>query len=227
MKPAQKTRFKARLFGEFARLGKAFAHPHRLHLVEILAQGERSVEQLVAETGLPIATISQHLQVLRAARMVSVRRNGLYAHYTLSDPLVFRAWQALRELGQARLAEVNEVVAEFLDRREDMDAVTANELKRRLLDGDVLVLDVRPRQEYAAGHIAGARSVPVEELKRRLRDIPQGGEVVAYCRGPYCVFADEAVAALRARGYRAKRLTDGFPDWKAKGFPVEVGGAGS
>lgn len=223
MNDPTKREFKARLFGEFARLGKALASPHRLHLIEVLAQGERTVEQLVEETGLPVATVSQHLQILRTARMVSARREGLYVHYSLADPLVFRAWQALRDLGQARLAEVDGVVAEYFGRRDEMDAVTAAELKRRLRDGDVLVLDVRPRPEYEAGHIAGARSVPVEELGRRLRDIPRDEEIVAYCRGPYCVFADEAVAALRAKGYRAKRLTEGFPDWKTRGFPIAVG----
>lgn len=223
MKDSTKREFKGRLFGEFARLGKALASPHRLHLIEVLAQGERTVEDLVADTGLPVATVSQHLQILRSARMVSVRRQGLYAHYALADPLVFGAWQALRELGQARLTEVDAVVAEYLGQRDEMEAVTAAELKRRLRDGDVFVLDVRPRPEFEAGHIAGARSVPVEELGRRLRDIPRDADVVAYCRGPYCVFADEAVAALRAKGYQAKRLTEGFPDWQARGFPVEVG----
>jgi len=223
MKPAKKREFKARLFEEFARIGKALSSPHRLHLIELLAQGGRTVEDLAEETGLPVANASQHLQVLRTARLVSTRREGLYVVYTLADPQVFRVWQAVRDLGQARLAEVDRVVTEFLGRRSDMDAVSAAELCRRLREGDVVVLDVRPHAEYEAGHIAGARSVPIAELEKRLRDLSPDGEVVAYCRGPYCVFADEAVAALRAKGYRARRLAEGFPDWRSRGFPVEGG----
>jgi rhodanese-related sulfurtransferase len=223
MKPTRKREFKARLFGEFARIGKALGSPHRLHLIELLAQGGRTVEQLAEETGFPVANASQHLQVLRAARLVSSRREGLYVTYTLADPQVFRVWQAVRDLGQARLAEVDRLVAEFLGRRGDMDAVSAAELRRRLRDGNVIVLDVRPRAEYEAGHIAGARSIPIAELEKCLSDLPPDGEVVAYCRGPYCVFADEAVAALRAKGFRALRLADGFPDWRSRGFPVAAG----
>ncbi len=218
-----KRAFKARLFGEFARIGKGLSSPHRLHLIELLAQGERNVEQLAAELGLPLANISQHLQVLRSARLVSVRREGLYAHYALADPHVFRVWQALRDLGRARLAEIDRVVTEYLGRRDEMEAVSADELRRRLHDGNVTVLDVRPRHEYEAGHIAGARSVPIDELKARLRQLTRGEEVVAYCRGPYCVFADEAVAILQSKGYRARRLTEGFPDWESRGLPVQFG----
>lgn len=225
MKPEKKRQFKARLFGEFARIGKALASPHRLQLIEVLAQGERTVEQLAADVGSPVANVSQHLQVLRAAQLVTVRREGLYAHYALSDPHVFRVWQALRDLGQARLAEVDQVVTEYLGSRDEMEAVTAAELHRRFQAGDVVVLDVRPQLEFEAGHIAGARSVPFDELIKRLRELPPDTEIVAYCRGPYCVFADEAVAALRAKGFRAKRLTDGLPDWRLRGFPVEVGAA--
>jgi rhodanese-related sulfurtransferase len=226
MKPAKKREFKALLFGEFARIGKALGSPHRLQLIEVLAQGGRTVEQLAAETGLPVASASQHLQILRAAQLVSARRQGLYVVYTLADPQVFRVWQAVRDLGQARLAEIERVVREFLGNRDDMDAVSAAELRWRLRDGTVLLLDVRPRAEFEAGHIAGARSIPLEELEERLRDLPPDGEVVAYCRGPYCVFADEAVAALRAKGYRARRLAEGFPDWRSRGFPVATGGDG-
>jgi rhodanese-related sulfurtransferase len=218
-----KRAFKARLFGEFARIGKALASPHRLHLIELLAQGERTVEQLARELALPVANASQHLQVLRSARLVTARREGLYAHYALADPLVFRLWQTLRDLGQAHLADVDRVVTEYLGRRDDLEAVGADELLRRLHAEDVTVLDVRPRQEYEAGHIAGARCVPPEELEARLRHLPRGVEVVAYCRGPYCAFADEAVALLRAKGYRAWRLAEGFPDWLGRGLPSETG----
>lgn len=221
MKTPEKRAFKARLFGEFARIGKALSSPHRLQLIEILAQGERTVEQLAEDVGAPVANVSQHLQVLKSAMLVSVRREGLYAHYSLADPRVFRVWQALRELGQARLSEVDAVVAEYFGDRSKLDAVDAVELRRRLQD--VIVLDVRPRLEYEAGHIRGARNVPFDELADRLRELPPNLEIVAYCRGPYCVFADQAVAALRAKGYRALRLSEGYPDWRLRGFPIESG----
>ncbi|MDR3622813.1 MAG: metalloregulator ArsR/SmtB family transcription factor [Paludisphaera borealis] len=221
MKTPEKRAFKARLFGEFARIGKALSSPHRLQLIEVLSQGERTVEQLAEDVGAPVANVSQHLQVLKTAMLVSVRREGLYAHYSLADPGVFRVWQALRDLGQARLSEVDAVVSEYFGDRSKMDAVDAGELRRRL--GDVIVLDVRPRLEYEAGHIRGARSVPFDELADRLRELPPNVEIVAYCRGPYCVFADEAVAALRAKGYRALRLSEGYPDWRQRGFPSESG----
>ncbi len=222
MNTPKKRAFKARLFGEFARIGKALGNPHRLQLIEVLAQGERTVEQLAEDVGSPVANVSQHLQVLKAAMLVSVRREGLYARYSLADPRVFRAWQALRDLGQARLSEVDAVVAEYLGDRSKFEAVDAAGLRRRL--EDVVVLDVRPRSEFEAGHIRGARSVPHDELAARLRELPKDVEIVAYCRGPYCVFADEAVAALRAKGYRARRLAEGYPDWRLRGFPVATGG---
>ena len=221
-----KREFKTRLFGEFARIGKALSSPHRLQLIELIAQGERTVEQLAEDVGSPVANVSQHLQVLRTARLVAVRRDGLYNHYSLADQEVFRVWSAIRELGRTRLAEVDRIVTEFLGARNDMDAVTASELRSRIRMGNVIVLDVRPRLEYEAGHIRGARSVPFEEVKARLRDFPKDNEIVAYCRGPYCVFADETVAILRAKGYRARRLTEGFPDWRSRGYPIEVGAAG-
>ena len=222
MNTPKKRAFKARLFGEFARIGKALGNPHRLQLIEVLAQGERTVEQLAEDVGSPVANVSQHLQVLKAAMLVSVRREGLYARYSLADPRVFRAWQALRDLGQARLSEVDAVAAEYLGDRSKFEAVDAAGLRRRL--EDVVVLDVRPRSEFEAGHIRGARSVPHDELAARLRELPKDVEIVAYCRGPYCVFADEAVAALRAKGYRARRLAEGYPDWRLRGFPVATGG---
>ena len=222
MNTPKKRAFKARLFGEFARIGKALGNPHRLQLIEVLAQGERTVEQLAEDVGSPVANVSQHLQVLKAAMLVSVRREGLYARYSLADPRVFRAWQALSDLGQARLSEVDAVAAEYLGDRSKFEAVDAAGLRRRL--EDVVVLDVRPRSEFEAGHTRGARSVPHDELAARLRELPKDVEIVAYCRGPYCVFADEAVAALRAKGYRARRLAEGYPDWRLRGFPVATGG---
>jgi rhodanese-related sulfurtransferase/DNA-binding transcriptional ArsR family regulator len=213
--------FKDRLFGQFARVGKALASPKRLEIVDLLAQGERTVEEIARETDMSIASASQHLQALKGARMVEARREGLYAHYRLADEDVFRTWQAIRALGESRLAEVDRVVETYLADRDALEAVDVMELMERLSDGSVVVLDVRPEEEYRAGHIPGAHSVPVEKLEAYLEKIPKNREVVAYCRGPYCVFSDEAVALLSSRGYRAKRLAEGLPDWRAAGMPVE------
>lgn len=215
--------FKARLYEQFARLAKALANPHRLELIDILAQGERTVEELATETALSVANASAHLQVLRAARLVEVRREGLYAYYRLADDTVFQVWQALRALGEARLAEIERVVQTFLGNRDELQPIGASELLARLQAGDVTLLDVRPVEEYRAGHIAGARSIPVAELEPQLEELPRDQEIIAYCRGPYCVFADEAVALLRARGYRVRRLTEGLPDWRVAGLPVKAG----
>jgi rhodanese-related sulfurtransferase/DNA-binding transcriptional ArsR family regulator len=202
-------------------VGKALASPKRLEIVDLLAQGERTVEEIARETDMSIASASQHLQALKAARMVEARREGLYAHYRLADEDVFRTWQAIRALGESRLAEVDRVVETYLEDRDALEAVDVMELMERLSDGSVVVLDVRPEEEYRAGHIPGAHSVPVEKLEAYLEEIPKNQEVVAYCRGPYCVFSDEAVALLSSRGYRAKRLAEGLPDWRAAGMPVE------
>ncbi|HEY8748175.1 MAG TPA: metalloregulator ArsR/SmtB family transcription factor [Tepidisphaeraceae bacterium] len=220
-----KAEFKSALFGEFARIGKALGNPHRLQLIELLAQGERSVEELSEELGQPMANVSQHLQVLRGAQLVSVRRSGTFSYYCLADEQVFAVWRNIRDLGTSRLAEVDRLVADYLGRRDELEVVSVAELRRRLGDPATLVLDVRPRREYDAGHIRGARNIPIPELKKRLSDVPKGSEIVAYCRGPYCVFAHEAVAALRSAGFRAARLESGFPDWKARGLPAEVGAA--
>src|SRR5215203_2519552 len=214
--------FKDQLFEQFARIGKALANPHRLELVDLLAQGERSVEDLAREAAMSVANTSRHLQELRAARLVEVRREGLYGYYRLADERVFGVWRALRELGEERLAEVDRLVATYLTDRESLEAVSAEELLVRMREEGVVVLDVRPEEEYRAGHIPGASSVPVERLEAYLEEVPKDREVIAYCRGPYCVFSDEAVALLRSRGYRARRLQEGLPDWRAAGLPVEI-----
>ena len=213
--------FKGRLFEQFARIGKALANPKRLEILDLLAQAERTVEEVARETVMPVASASQHLQVLKGARMVEVRREGLYAHYRLADDGVFRAWRAVRDLGEARLAEVDRVVETYLEDRGAMEAVDAVGLMERLADASVVVLDVRPEAEYRAGHVPGALSVPVDSLEAALQVLPKDKEIVAYCRGPYCVFSDEAVAFLKSRGYRASRLTEGFPEWRAEGYPIE------
>ena len=220
MTPDKKRQFKDELFEQFARIGKALSSGRRLELLELLAQGERSVEDLAVETSQSVANTSQHLQVLRLARLVESRREGTYIRYRLADENVLRLWLAMRDLGQARLAEIGRLVETFLKNRGGLEPVTCLELQRRIKDGSAIVLDVRPPEEYAAGHISGARSIPVAELRARIKEVPRKRLVVAYCRGPYCVFADQAVELLRDAGYRAFRLDGGFPDWQTKGMPV-------
>jgi rhodanese-related sulfurtransferase len=214
--------FKAPLFDQFARIAKAVANPHRLELVDLLAQGERRVDELAREAALSVANASQHLQALKQAGLVETRRDGTSVYYRLADERVFRLWQVIRALGEARLAEIDRLTSAFLADRAELEAVDADTLLRRLGDGDVVVLDVRPQVEYRAGHIPGARSIPIDELEQRLQEVPRDRDVVAYCRGPYCVFSDEAVALLRDRGYQARRLDVGLPDWRSAGLPVST-----
>jgi rhodanese-related sulfurtransferase len=215
--------FKDRLYGEFARIGKSLASPHRLEILEVLAQGERTVESVATETGLSVANASRHLQQLRQAQLVLARREGLFVHYRVAGPEVVSLVVALRQTAEQHLAELDRVVRDFLGERDDFEPVTPDELSRRMTNGEVVVLDVRPEQEYAAGHIAGARSIPVADISERLAELPREMEYVAYCRGPYCVYADEAVAVLRANGLKAQRLTEGYPEWWLSGRPVRTG----
>jgi rhodanese-related sulfurtransferase/DNA-binding transcriptional ArsR family regulator len=220
---ASKRDFKDRLYAEFARIGKAMASPHRLEILEVLAQGERTVESLAAETGLSVANASRHLQQLRQAQLVLTRREGLFVHYRLAGAEVVGLMLALRHAAEEHLAEVDRVVRDFLGERDGFQPVTPDELAHLLSSGEIVILDVRPEQEYTAGHIAGARSMPVDDIKARLDELPRDREYVAYCRGPYCVYADEAVALLRANGREATRLSDGYPEWWLAGRPVQVG----
>jgi rhodanese-related sulfurtransferase len=212
---------KTALFDEFARAAKALASGRRIELVDVLANGERTVEALAGETGLSVANTSQHLQILRQAGLVASRRAGTSVWYRLASPEVFELWRALRSLAASRLAEVERLAAAYLGGRDELEPVTREELARRLQDGDELVvLDVRPAAEYAAGHLPGAVSIPVGELRRRLAELSADREVVAYCRGPFCAFAHEAVALLRDEGFAARRLEDGLPEWRAAGLAV-------
>ncbi len=213
--------FKDRLYGQFARIGKALASPHRLEILELLAQSERTVESLAGEIGLSVANASQHLQGLREAGLVESRKAGLYVHYRLADDSVFELSHALRRVAERRLAELDRLVRDHFGDRADPEPVAMPELIERARSGRVVILDTRPASEYAAGHIAGAISVPVDALQARLAKLPKGKEYVAYCRGPYCIYADRAVAILRAGGRKARRLLDGYPEWKAAGLPVE------
>jgi rhodanese-related sulfurtransferase len=212
---------KTALFDEFARAAKALASGRRIELVDVLANGERTVEALASEVGLSVANTSQHLQVLRQAGLVTARRQGTSVHYRLAGPEVFQLWQALRTMAAGRLAEVERLAAAYLGARDQLEPVTRQELARRVQDGDrLVVLDVRPVAEHAAGHLPGAVSIPVDELRRRLAELPGDREIVAYCRGPYCAFAHEAVAVLREAGLQARRLEDGFPEWQAAGLAI-------
>ena len=172
---------------------------------------------------MSVANASQHLQVLRAAQLVEVRREGVYIYYHLADERVFSLWQAMREVGEARIAEIERIVQTYLHERTLLQPISAAELRQRLIEGDVVLLDVRPVEEYQASHLPNALSIPVTELEARLPELPREKEIVAYCRGPYCVFADEAVALLLTNGYNARRLAQGLPDWRALGLPVESG----
>lgn len=223
MDPKRKRQFKDAIYDQFARIGKALASRRRLELLDLLAQTERSVEELAHETGTSIANASQHLQVLRRARLVETRQEGTYVYYRLGDEHVLRLWHALRAVGEARLAEVEQITRDYLQHRDQLEAVQIDELRRRMKDDQVVVLDVRPSKEYEAGHITGARSVPHDELEARLQEIPADAEVIAYCRGPYCVFSDDVVDQLRRHGRKALRFSLGFPDWEAAGLPVERG----
>ena len=215
--------FKNALYGHFARLGHALASPQRIEFLDLLAQGERTVEALADAAATPVKNTSAHLRVLRQARLVDTRRDGTYVFYRLADVEVSRMLQALQTLGHRRLAEVDQVVRHYLDGRDQFEPVTLRELRRLLREGAVTVVDVRPSGEFEAGHLPGAISMPVTELTERLRELPKGREVIAYCRGRYCVFSLEAVTVLRKHGYRARRAEAGLLEWRAARWPVEVG----
>jgi rhodanese-related sulfurtransferase/DNA-binding transcriptional ArsR family regulator len=215
--------FKSRLYAQFARVGKALGSPHRLEVLELLGQGERSVDSLAGELGVSIANVSQHLQSLRRASLVEARKQGQFVHYRLSDPAVSDLCRALRTVSERRLAELDLLVRDHFGHRDVAEAVSMDELLKRARSADVVILDTRPASEYEAGHIAGAISLPVADLRRRLKELPKSREYVAYCRGPYCVYADQAVEFLRTKGRTARRLLEGFPEWRAAGLPVELG----
>src|SRR5579859_7570804 len=210
--------FKDRLYAEFATIGKALANPHRLELLDLLGQGERSVEELAREIDQSLANTSAHLQVLRQARLVESDKRGLNQVYRIAAPEVSLLWHKLRDLGTARLAEVDRLVDTYLTDRASLEAVDLLELERLVADGSVTVLDVRPALEYQQGHIPDARSIPVEELEHRLAELSREREIVAYCRGPYCVFSDEATRLLQSHGFRARRFEAGLPEWRAAGL---------
>jgi ArsR family transcriptional regulator len=210
------------LYGQFAEVAKALGHAHRLEILELLAQYERSVETLAECAGLSVANASQHLRLMRQAGLLASRRDGKRVLYRLSDPTVLDLVAALHRVGERNLAEVREVVGGYFHERDALEPVSRKELARRLKDGLVTVLDVRPEDEFEAGHLPQAINIPLRELARHLRGLPKSREVVAYCRGPYCVLAFEAVALLRKHGFKVRRLEDGYPEWKAAGLPVAL-----
>jgi ArsR family transcriptional regulator len=214
---------KQAIYGSLAEVAQALGHAHRLELLEHLAQGERSVEELSARASLTFANTSRHLQILRRARLVETERRGKHVLYRLAgDAEVVALMQALGRVGERNVAEVNRVMTDYFRARDAFEAVSRDDLLARLQDDMVTVLDVRPEDEFAVGHLPGALNIPLAELERRLGELPADREVIAYCRGPYCVLSFEAVAALRERGYRVHRLEDGYPEWKAAGLPVEA-----
>jgi rhodanese-related sulfurtransferase len=211
------------IYQHLARIGRALASAPRLALLDLLRQGPRTVEAVAREAGLTLANASQHLKVLRQARLVETEKRGVFVTYRVADQAVDDFYGALRRLGEARLAEVQQIAHAFVEKRGRLEAIDKQRLIERIRAGDVIVLDVRPTEEYRAAHIAGAVSLPLGELEKRLGGLPTEQEVVAYCRGPYCVLAPEAVQLLRARGYRAIALGDGVAEWRAQGLPVTVG----
>jgi rhodanese-related sulfurtransferase/DNA-binding transcriptional ArsR family regulator len=211
------------LFEALASVAKGLGNGHRAEIIDLLAQGERSVEETAAEIGQSVANTSHHLRTLARAGLVRTRREGTRIVYGLASDRVGELWAALRDVAGEHVAGIQALATAYVGDRAGLEAVRREDLAARVQAGDVVVLDVRPGPEFAAGHIAGARSVPVTELRKHLRVLPKETEVVAYCRGPYCVYADEAVRELRKRGYSARRLEDGYPEWKRAGLPTAVG----
>lgn len=218
-----KRHFKDAVYEQFARIGKAVSSPKRLELLDLLCQTERSVEALAREASLSIANASRHLQILRAARLVEAEKQGLHVIYRISDPAVGEFFLSLRKLSEARLAEIEQITRSFFADRDGLEPVNQETLLDRVREGAVTVLDVRPHEEYLSGHLPGAVSIPLPELKRRLAELPRNQEVVAYCRGPYCVLSAEAVELLRSEGFRAIRFEEGVLDWQAHGLPLARG----
>ena len=215
---------KSELLHHFARVGKAMASPQRLELLDLLAQGEKSVEVLAGQAGLTVKNASAHLKELRTTALVATRREGPFVFYRLADPAVHDFLRALQELARRRLGDVERLVRDYYEAQDDLEPVSAAELLERMRQGEVTVLDVRPEDEYRAGHIPGALTVPLGELERHLAELPAEREVVAYCRGPYCVLAVRALEVLHAKGFRARRLDGGLPDWDRLGYPVTRAG---
>ncbi len=215
--------FKARLYEQFGIMGRALSSPRRMEILDLLCQGERGVDELAKETGLAASNVSQHLRILKEAHLVAFTRDGLHLRYHLADPAVGEYWRSFRRLALGRLAELRELLSEHHADNAEFEALGAEDLQRRLADGEVMLLDVRPEVEYRGGHLPGARSMPLDELPDRIAELPRDREIVAYCRGPFCIMADEAVRQLRKEGFQASRLNEGPPEWRERGEELEAG----
>jgi rhodanese-related sulfurtransferase len=216
----EKRIFKDKVYSLLAKMIHAMANPRRLEIIDLLGQGEKTVVQVARETLMAVANASQHLQVLKAATLVEMRRQGNFIHYRLAHEDIYKSWQTMRELGMERIAEMERIIKDFREKRNVLEAIKIEELLDRLQSKNVVLLDVRPASEYHAGHIPDAINIPADEITSQLKKLSKSKQYIAYCRGPFCVFADEAVSLLVKKGFRAKRLAEGFPDWKLKGLPV-------
>lgn len=221
MMEKEKRELKNKVYTELSKVTKALGNSRRMEIIDLLAQGSFSVEKIAEQTGLSLANASQHLQVLKGARLVEIKRKGNFIFYHLAGEEVFNAWRALRELGFKQNAEAGKLLEDFYKAGEQPEPLSMQELKDKSSKYKVVVIDVRPEDEYRRGHIKNSISIPVRELSTRIKELPENAEIIAYCRGPLCVYADEAVQLLRKKGFNAKRLREGYPDWKAMGFPAE------
>lgn len=213
--------FKTKIYSELATVTKALANPHRLEIIELLAQGSSSVEYIADQTQLSIANTSQHLQVLKKARLAKAEKRGKYNYYSLTNPKVYEIWTTLRELGFSQNAEIERLIRDFRNDRQSLETVSLQDLQKRIKNNEVLVLDVRPHEEYKEGHIPGAISIPTRQLEQRMKDLPKDKQIVAYCRGPLCAMADDAVALLKQYGFDSKRLDEGYPEWMLQNSAVK------
>ncbi|MEO5905998.1 MAG: metalloregulator ArsR/SmtB family transcription factor [Saprospiraceae bacterium] len=209
-----KRAFKDKVYTVMAKLIKAMANPHRLEIIDILSQSERSVEEIADQSNMSVANASQHLQVLKAVHLVHVRRNGNFIYYRLASDHVYRSWKDLRAIGMETLPEIDKLMKDFRSRKNMLEPITLEDLRKRMQTKNVVLLDIRPEQEYEAGHIPDAINIPIEQLKQRIPELKKSGNYIAYCRGPLCVFADDAVQLLTKQGFKARRLMDGYLDWK-------------
>ncbi|MDR8389840.1 metalloregulator ArsR/SmtB family transcription factor [Aliifodinibius sp. S!AR15-10] len=217
----EKRTFKNKVYQQLANIVKAMSNPHRLEILELLAQGQFSVAEIAEETDITGANASQHLQVLKQAQLVETQRDGNRVYYQLAGQSVYKAWKALRDLGIERIAEIERVIQQFRESRQSLETLSSDQLAEKMKQEDITIVDVRPQQEFDEGHIAGALNIPVGDLSEKMDELPKDQEVVAYCRGPFCVFADDAVELLRNKGFNAKRLDEGYPEWMIEQLPIE------
>jgi len=218
----EKRLFKDKVYTILANLVKAMANPHRLEIIDLLGQGERSVEEIAKETNMSVANASQHLQTLKQSNLVVVRKEGNFVHYRLASDNVYKSWHDLRAIGMESLAEVNKLVKDFRTERNSLEPVTMQQLLAKMHSRNIVLLDVRPGQEFSAGHIPNAINIPIDELATRIKELNKAKQYIAYCRGPFCVFADDAVQLLTKKGFKARRLEEGYPDWKLQFEPFTI-----